>query len=155
MLAFFDTNVAVYADDGAFPEKQRIAANLIAEHYRNGTGVVSTQVMQEYYNAATRKLRLEPELAVRRLRFFARMQVVNATPQLILEATDVHRLNRISFWDAMIVQSAKISGCNTLYSEDLNAGQSIIGVTIVNPFAGVAQWSVHESLPRTEPPGRR
>ena len=147
MLAFFDTNVAVYADDGAFPEKQRIAANLIAEHYRNGTGVVSTQVMQEYYNAATRKLRLEPELAVRRLRFFARMQVVNATPQLILEATDVHRLNRISFWDAMIVQSAKISGCNTLYSEDLNAGQSIIGWTSDFPH----NPSIPQSLSSPEP----
>ncbi len=147
MLAFFDTNVLVYADDAAFPEKQRTAASLIAERYRDGTAVISTQVMQEYYNAATKKLHLEPEFAVRRLRFFARMQVVNATPQLILEATDIHRLNRISFWDAMIVQSAKVSGCTTLYSEDLNAGQSISGVQIINPFAGLATWAVHEPAP--------
>ena len=129
-------------------KQNRIAANLIAEHYRNGTGVVSTQVMQEYWRCHTEAAigaRIGGSLST----VFRANAGRNATPQLILEATDVIVLNRISFWDAMIVQSAKISGCNTLYSEDPTAGQSIIGVTIVNPFAGVAQWSVHEPLPRT------
>lgn len=59
----------------------------------------------------------------------------------------ISRRNHISPWDAMIVQSAKVSGCTTLYSEDLNAGQSFGGVRIVNPFVGLAPWAVHEPAP--------
>jgi predicted nucleic acid-binding protein len=135
MAAFIDTNIMVYADDAAFPRKQAIAAALIAQRYREGDAVISSQVMQEYYNAAVNKLKIEPSIAVQRLQFFANFQVVSATPQLVIAATDLHRLRKLSFWDALILQAAITSGCDTLYSEDLNAGEIINGVKIVNPFA--------------------
>jgi predicted nucleic acid-binding protein len=92
-------------------------------------------VMQEYYNAAVNKLNMDAALAVERLRFFARFEVVSTTPQLVIVATDLHRLKRLSFWDALILQSAMSSGCHTLYSEDMNHGEIVNGVEIVNPFA--------------------
>jgi predicted nucleic acid-binding protein len=134
MAAFIDTNVMVYADDAAFPQKQAAAAALIAKRYRDGDAVISSQVMQEYYNAAVNKLKLAPAFAVERLRFFANFQVVSATPQLVIAATDLHRLRSLSFWDSLILQAAITSGCDTLYSEDLNAGEIINGVKIINPF---------------------
>jgi predicted nucleic acid-binding protein len=134
MAAFIDTNVMVYADDAAFPQKQAAAATLIAKRYRDGDAVISSQVMQEYYDAAMNKLKLAPEFAVERLRFFSNFQVVSATPQLVIAATDLHRLRNLSFWDSLILQAAITSGCDTLYSEDLNAGEIINGVKIINPF---------------------
>ncbi len=135
MPVFIDTNIAVYADDRAYPDKQAIAAALIADCYRKGEAVISTQVMQEYYHAAVNKLKIDAAFAVKRLRFFAGFEVVAATPQLVIAATDLHRLHSLSFWDAMILQSAISSGCHTLYSEDMNHGEIIGGVKIVNPFA--------------------
>lgn len=135
MPVFIDTNIVVYADDVAYPEKQAIAAALIANAYAAGDAVISTQVMQEYYNAAVNKLNMDAALAVERLRFFARFEVVSTTPQLVIVATDLHRLKRLSFWDALILQSAMSSGCHTLYSEDMNHGEIVNGVEIVNPFA--------------------
>lgn len=135
MVAFIDTNVLVYAEDAAFPKKQRVAAALVADLYRQGNAVISTQVMQEYYNTAVSKLKLDAAFAVERLKWFAKFQLVTVTPHIIIAATDVHRLRSISFWDALIVQAAITSGCDTLYSEDLNAGESINGVKIINPFA--------------------
>jgi predicted nucleic acid-binding protein len=133
--AFIDTNIAVYADDNAYPKKQRIAAKLIADLYTSGDAVISTQVMQEYYNAAVNKLKIDAAFAVERLRFFAKFEVVSATPQIVIAATDLHRLRSLSFWDSMILQSAITSGCDTLYSEDMSDGEIVNGVKIVNPFA--------------------
>jgi predicted nucleic acid-binding protein len=132
--AFIDTNIAVYADDNAYPKKQRIAAKLIADLYTSGDAAISTQVMQEYYNAAVNKLKIDAAFAVERLRFFSKFEVVSATPQIVIAATDLHRLRSISLWDSMILQSAITSGCDTLYSEDMNDGEIIHGVKIVNPF---------------------
>ena len=136
MPVFIDTNIVVYADDAAYPEKQAIAAALIGDAYRKGEAVISTQVMQEYYNAAVNKLKIDTAFAVERLRFFCKFEVVSATPQLVIAATDLHRLHSLSFWDALILQSAISSGCHTLYSEDMNNGEIVGGVKIINPFAG-------------------
>jgi predicted nucleic acid-binding protein len=133
--SFIDTNIVVYADDSAFPKKQRIAAKLVADLYTSGDAVISTQVMQEYYNAAVNKLKIDAAFAVERLRFFAKFEVVSATPQIVIAATDLHRLRNLSFWDSMIIQSAITSGCDTLYSEDMSDGEIVNGVKIVNPFA--------------------
>ncbi len=135
MPVFIDTNILVYADDESFPVKQKNSAGLIAETYRGGTGVISSQVMQEYYNVAILKLKLAPPFAAERLRFFSKFQVVSATPQLVLSAALLHQRLSVSFWDAMILQAAIISGCNALYSEDLNQGEIVAGVKIINPFA--------------------
>ena len=134
MAVFLDTNILVYAEDADSAGKQAIAAALVAEGYLKGEAVISTQVMMEYYNVAVRKLKLEPAFAAQRLRLFAKFRTVSTTPQLVLAATDLHRLHSLSFWDAMILQAAITSGCDTLYSEDFNAGQIVSGVKIVNPF---------------------
>ncbi len=135
MPAFIDTNIVVYADDAAYPKKQKIAAKLIADLYKTGDAVISAQVMQEYYNAAVNKLRIDPAFAVERLRFLSKFEVVSATPQIVIAATDLHRLRNLSFWDSMILQAAITSGCDTLYSEDMQDGEIVNGVKIVNPFA--------------------
>jgi predicted nucleic acid-binding protein len=134
MASFFDTNILIYADDNADTQKQLVASKLIANAYVQGNAVISAQVMQEYYNVAVNKLKIEAAFAAQRLRFFAKFEVVSATPQLVIAATELHRLHQLSFWDAMIVQSAITSGCNTLFSRDMNDGQIIQGVKITNPF---------------------
>jgi predicted nucleic acid-binding protein len=134
-LAFFDTNVLVYADDASSREKQKRAIALFAQHLREGTAVVSLQVLQEYFVAATRKLGVAAEMAQRRVEILARARVVLFEPADVIAAIELHRLTRVSFWDALIVQAARSVGARTLYSEDLQAGAVLGGVRIVNPFA--------------------
>jgi len=135
-LAFFDTNILVYADDRAWPQKQEKAIALFAEHLRNGTAVLSLQVLQEYFAAATRKLKIAPETAQRKVDLLARARVVRFEARDVLAAIELHRLTQISFWDALIVHAARSAGAAWLYSEDLQSGTSISGVRVVNPFAG-------------------
>ncbi len=132
--SFFDTNVLVYADDKAAPAKQRRALDLVAEHRRAGTGVVSLQVLQEYFVTVTRKLHVDARIARRKVELLAEFDV--AAPDLadILAAIDLHRLHGFSFWDALVVRAAKQAGCRVLLSEDLQQQREIDGVRIVNPF---------------------
>jgi predicted nucleic acid-binding protein len=97
-------------------------------------GVVSTQVLQEYFNTATQKLRLDHDLARRRVELIASLNVVQVDPPLILTAIDLHRLHRLSFWDALILQAATAAGCRELLSEDMQPGFRHGGVEVVNPF---------------------
>jgi predicted nucleic acid-binding protein len=133
--SFIDTNVLVYADSADAAAKQASATALIAEHLRAGSGVISTQVLHEFVNAALRKLGLPVEIVRARVRLYARFETVNAAPAAVLEALDLQVLHQISFWDALIVQAARQSGCVQLLTEDLQAGAAIGGVRIVNPFA--------------------
>jgi len=134
-LAFFDTNVLVYADDTAWPEKQERAIKLCSEHVRSGTSVVSLQVLQEYFVAATRKLKVAPETAQRKVEILARSKVVRLDASDIIASIELHRLTQISFWDALIVHAARTAGASILYSEDLQHGGVLGGVRVVNPFA--------------------
>jgi predicted nucleic acid-binding protein len=132
--SFFDTNVLVYADDKAAPAKQRRALGLVTEHRREGTGVVSLQVLQEYFVTITRKLHVDAGIARRKVELLAEFDV--ATPDVadIVAAIDLHRLHGFSFWDALILRSAKQAGCSVLLSEDLQQQREVDGVRIVNPF---------------------
>jgi predicted nucleic acid-binding protein len=132
--SFFDTNVLVYADDKASPAKQRRAMELITEHRRAGTGVLSIQVLQEYFVAATRKLRIDAVIARRQVELLAELDVVVPDVSDLLAAIDLHRLHRFSFWDGLILRCAKEAGCKVLLTEDFQAGQHIDGVLILNPF---------------------
>ena len=134
-LAFFDTNVLIYADDGSSPKKQKRATALIAEHLRAQTAVVSLQVLQEYFVAATRKLGMTAEAAQRKVEILAKARVVRFEPADVIAAIELHRLRQISFWDALIVHAARCAGAAILYSEDLQAGAVLGGVRMVNPFA--------------------
>jgi predicted nucleic acid-binding protein len=132
--ALLDTNILVYSDDRRDPAKQAKALTLIKDHLRLRTGVVSLQVLQEYFVSATGKLKLSAELAKQRIEVFARFHVAEPTVGDILAAIDLHRLHRLSFWDALILRCAKQSGCRVLLSEDMQHGRVIDGVEIVNPF---------------------
>jgi predicted nucleic acid-binding protein len=134
MRSFFDTNVLIYADDKAAPAKQRRAIELLAQHRRARTGVLSLQVLQEYFVTVTRKLRVDVVIARRKVELLAEFDV--AAPEIsdILAAIDLHRLHGFSFWDALVVRAAKQAGCGILYSEDMQGEREIEGVRIVNPF---------------------
>ncbi|MFZ0770477.1 MAG: PIN domain-containing protein [Thermoguttaceae bacterium] len=132
--SFFDTNVLVYADDKAAPAKQRRALALVAEHRRARTGVVSLQVLQEYFVTVTRKLRVDPGIARRKVELLSEFDVASPEVADILAAIDLHRLHGFSFWDALVMQAAKQAGCTVLFSEDMQDGREVDGLQIVNPF---------------------
>jgi predicted nucleic acid-binding protein len=132
--SFFDTNVLIYSDDKNSPSKQRRALQLIAEHRRQFSGVVSMQVLQEYFVAATRKLNVAEDIARRKVELLAEFDVVAPDLADILAAIDLHRLHRVSFWDALILRAAKQGGCAVLFSEDLQEDREFDGLRIVNPF---------------------
>jgi predicted nucleic acid-binding protein len=134
LRSFFDTNVLVYADDKAAPAKQRRAVELVAEHRRAGTGVVSLQVLQEYFVTVTRKLGVEATLARRKVELLAEFDVAAPGVADILAAIDLHRLHGFSFWDALILRSAKQSGCRVLLSENFQGQREVDGLRVVNPF---------------------
>jgi predicted nucleic acid-binding protein len=136
---FIDTNVIVYADDLDAGAKRERAREVLHQVFIDGNGVVSTQVLQELFVAATRKLGVAPEVARRKVELLARLDVVKIEPSLILDAIDLHRLHPISFWDSLIVQSAAASGCRRLLTEDLQSGRNIAGVRIENPFASAGK----------------
>ena len=132
--SFFDSNVLIYIDDDADPVKQRRASELFIEHRRDRTGIVSLQVLQEYFVVATRKLGIDAERARRKVELIAEFDVVAPDLQDILAAIDLHRLHHFSFWDSLIFQSAKIAGCSVLFSEDFENDRRIQGFRVVNPF---------------------
>ena len=128
-----DTNVLVYALDADAGEKQKTARRLLREVASKG--VVSTQVLQEFYVVATRKLGVAPNLAKSVLHSLRRFETVTVTADLIEQAADCGVVHQLSFWDALIVVAAESAQCSELWTEDLNPGQVIRGVTVVNPFA--------------------
>jgi len=131
---FIDTNVLLYSVDGRDPRKQRRAREVLRTLLSESGGVISTQVLQEFYVAATRKLGIEPLVAKSLLESFSALEVVTVDMDLIRDAIDCGILNQISFWDALIVVNAAKARCNRLWTEDMNAGQTIRGVLIENPF---------------------
>jgi predicted nucleic acid-binding protein len=132
--SFLDTSILVYAHDSGSPEKQRKSREIIAQLADTGDGVVSTQVIQEFYVAATRKLKVDPLVAKGVLKTFALFEIVQVSNLLIQEAIDCSILNQLSFWDSLILAAAASAGCSVVISEDLNAKQTILGVKIQNPF---------------------
>lgn len=121
--------------DRRYPEKRKQAAALLRKVEENGTGVISTQVIQETFVAGTTKLgipALQMKDAISKLNS---LEIVNIDFALIQEAMDCHMLSRISFWDALIIVSAARARCSELCTEDLQNGQVIRGVKIRNPFS--------------------
>ena len=132
--SFLDTNVLVYTDDGDAPRKQDTALDLVESASIGGWGVVSTQVLQEYFAVATRKLGLSADIARAKIEIFGRLDVVIIEPADILAGIDLHRLHGIGFWDGLIIQAARSAGCRILYTEDLQHGRRFDGLEVVNPF---------------------
>jgi predicted nucleic acid-binding protein len=138
--SFFDTNVLIYADDKAAPAKQRRALELVAEHRRASTGVVSLQVLQEYFVTVTRKLHVDPAIARRKVELLAEFHVAAPDVSDILAAIDLHRLHDLSFWDALIVRTAKQSGFTGCRTDSIKEGRESWGA------ARKKQW---RSVPST------
>ena len=133
LSVFVDTNVFVYLYDHAHPEKQRIARATLTEHPEEI--VISTQVLSEFFWVVTRKLNLDPRAAREGVRQMATLRVVPVDHRLVVHATDTALDTRLSIWDALIVEAAATAGTDHLLTEDLNHGQTIRDVEIVNPFA--------------------
>jgi len=131
---FVDSNIVVYTMDDRSPAKRDRCVALLASLGREPRGVVSTQVLQETYSVATSKLGVAPLSAKRTVRSLTLLEVITVTPPLILDAVDCSVLNTISFWDALIVAAAASANCETLWTEDLNPGQVIMGVRVENPL---------------------
>lgn len=131
---FLDTNILVYSLDQADAAKKAKCRGLIRSLTVESKGVISTQVMQEFYVAATGKLGADPLLTKDILRSLERFETVVVSPSLIKDAIDCSIINRLSFWDALIIVSAESARCEILWTEDLNHGQIIRGVRIENPL---------------------
>lgn len=106
----------MYADDKAAPAKQRRAIELVSKHRRAGTGVVSLQVLQEYFVTVTRKLHVDAKIARRKVELLAEFDLVAPDLDDILAAIDLHRLHGFSFWDALVLRAAKEAACAVLFS---------------------------------------
>jgi len=133
---FFDTNILVYSADNKDLRKKEIASKLISDAINSGNGVISTQCLQEFFNAAQKKLGLSKEAAREYVEFFSdNLPVTTISVPLILSAVDISIKNKFSFWDSLILSAANDTGCATVYSEDLTDQQIIAGAKIQNPFA--------------------
>lgn len=137
MTAFLDTNVLVYQVDTKDPTRQARALSLTATLYQQKQMVLSTQVLQEFYNTATAKLRIPSPVSEGLVRSFAKGRVVQVAPPIIFAAMQRHAGGQFSFWDALIVEAALSAGCKTLYSEDMQHGLVLDGMAIENPFLGL------------------
>lgn len=136
--AFVDTNVLIYAHDSTAGEKRDVARRLLEALWQDGLGCVSVQVLQELYVALSRKVvPVSPETARAMVDSYRRWPTHAPDGNDVLAAIDLHQAQRLSFWDAMVVNSALRLGCGRLYTEDLDAGQVISGVQVVNPFRGI------------------
>ena len=134
---FLDSNVLVYAHDRDAGDKNRRAVEIVRELWTNQNGVISTQVLQEFYVNITRKIPKPLNRSVARevTRNYSVWQTETIDSSDVFRASEVEEANHISFWDALIVVAACKGGASLLLSEDLNAGQTIAGVLIQNPFA--------------------
>lgn len=133
--SFIDTNVLIYAEASDAPVKQRVALDLLKQLYDEAQGVLSTQVLQEYCNVALKKLRLPAQHVRAQLDLCGQFEVIQITPAIIHAGLDLHQTRSIGFYDAIIVATAQTAGCEVVLSEDMNAGEYLAGVRIVNPFA--------------------
>ena len=134
---FVDTNILIYAYDVDAGAKHTKAKALLKELWLNRDGLISTQVLQEFYVNATRKIRMPLPKPVARavIADYVPWCVEATTPVDITSAFALEDTAHISFWDALIIAVAARSGATRIVSEDLNHGQAIGGVTIENPFA--------------------
>ena len=133
---FVDTNILMYAHDAAAGTKHERAKALVEKLWRERSGVVSTQVLQELCVNLRRKAAKPVDVKTAReiIADYLVWDVVTNTGPSILEALDLQERYRISFWDALVIQAAEGSGATVLYSEDLSDGQSYGGVQVVNPL---------------------
>ena len=135
---FLDTNILIYAVDTspAYQRNQEIARKLIATHIQNETGVISIQVLQEFFVVSTGKIKipLSSEEALEYIHYLSILEIVQPNLDMVITAVHLHQKHLLSFWDAMVIQTARAADCTLLLSEDLNSGFRLGSLTIQNPF---------------------
>jgi predicted nucleic acid-binding protein len=135
-----DTNVLVYAHDLDAGGRHGVAARLVAELWETRRAVISTQVLQEFYVNATRKIPSPlPRATARQIvKAYANWQTELVGPSEILLASELEEQDQLSFWDALIVAAALKGGASTILTEDMSARRRIADIRIENPFATVS-----------------
>jgi len=134
--AFIDTNIIIYAYDVTAGKKHETARIIITDLWDSGLGVISTQVLQEFFVNVVQKIPkpIDKQQAKEIVRDFLKWHVVVNTGDSIIDAIDICSRFGYSFWDSMIIEAAIKGGAAVLISEDLQDGQVLSGVTIKNPF---------------------
>ena len=133
---FVDTNLFVYASDNRDAEELEKSIQLISETMKNGNGVVSTQVLQEYVQVTLTELGQNQNVVLRQLVLLEAFEIITISLGLIRRGVEIRAAYGISFWDSLIVAAAESGKCDTVLSEDLNPGQFYSGIVVVNPLAG-------------------
>ena len=133
---FIDTNIIIYAYDVTAGKKHEVARKILADLWDSGLGVISTQVLQEFFVNVVQKIPrpMDKQQAKEIVRDLLKWRVVVNTGDSIIDAIDICLRYGYSFWDSMIIEAAIKGGATVLISEDLQDGQAVSGVTIKNPF---------------------
>lgn len=135
--ALLDTNVLVYAYDNSEPVKQQTALTLLDRLVASGSGLVSTQILSEFFVTVTRKISdpLTLEQAEERLVNFCQIwPVLQISEMIVLEAARGVRVHCFSYWDSLIWATARLNQASLIYSEDFTHGQMVEGVRFMNPL---------------------
>ena len=133
---FVDTNILIYGHDRDTGSKHEVAVARLQDLWEKGTGVLSTQVLQEFYLNVTRKILhpLSPPQARGIFVNYLAWEIELNKPDTILLASEIEERYKLSFWDALIMAAASHAGVSRILTEDLNQGQVIEGILIENPF---------------------
>ncbi len=133
---FLDTNILVYAHDSESPEKRAVCQALLFGCLRDGTGVISAQVLSELFVTITQKVKrpMTAEDAKKELLLLSAMPTVDIDATLAVEAVTLKQRWQLSYWDALILAAAGRAQCRVVYSEDLSEGQSYGSLTVRNPL---------------------
>jgi len=133
---FVDTNILVYAHDLSAGDRHAKASAVIESLWETETGVISTQVLQEFYVTVTRKIKnpLKPDEAREIIRNYLAWPVQTNDPETTIRASEIEEKSSLSFWDALIVAAALRLQAQKIITEDLNHGQIIEGIFIENPL---------------------
>jgi predicted nucleic acid-binding protein len=134
-VEFIDTNIVVYAHEGGAGAKHRKAVDLMTRLFEDQTGALSIQVLTEFYVTATKKLGMKSEEAEEVIADLGSWTIHRPGHRDVLRACRIHRQHKVSWWDALIINSAFELGCDVLWSEDLAIGQKYDAMTVRNPFA--------------------
>lgn len=158
MRCFFDTHILVHAWDAAEAPKRARARMLIEEAIEQGSFVLSTQVLLEFYATAVRRRLLGPPQALELVGFWGTLDTVVHTPDLLARGLALHQAHALSVWHGLIVQAALDARCELLLSEDLQHGRRFGELEVRNPFLASAAHEPaapgHRTVP-ARPPTRR
>lgn len=133
---FVDTNILVYAHDSEAGSKRTLSAHLLERLWADHKGVVSLQVLQEFYVTLTQKISkpISVKLALDLVRQYGAWETAEVDVENLIEAVHLQQKYKFAFWDALIIQAALSSNCRVLLSEDMSHGQRVEGLLIQNPF---------------------